>query len=575
MKIESRLAGRGRKWFDGVGKDDRVHAAIARAGGLFSLYLTAAAVQICKDNKRQTISPQDVVVALKSPTDKDFVAECAGFLERDREQRPKHAPTLKKYRGVYQGSINACLEKNGCPRAAGRGRRSRAHRAGGRRAPRRRGVWKASLVAVAVVFGVAAVGWSRQGGDDFEFQLVGFDDDFDTGLPGGAWGEKLYECKNGEPTVPKEYKKGDWGSIAGDWLVPADEVRAPGQGRPRMNQEMMYTSEGTNYWWNYTGNYQLDDYKGVWKNEDGDGTNTDMYALLELPVTITRKGIPWILKESYEYDKKFEKLVKKAMVAAGVLKDGGAYYYKQEASCDYTWFHTGDDAASAFAACGNIEDEFKVIKKAYHRKILVAHPDKGGDAATFREVNASFEVLRGYFDKKKVDSFAVEKDTRDFDFDAGGGLRGRRPRPEGGFKSWDFYYEASNWDVPTYRVEPARSDRSNRVWEGLPADGDAAAFEAALARMNEVTICGVSELNDADRWAFVAHCMDKSTWAKLTKRRAPPPAGAAAAAAAAPRRRRRRRAAAGAAVVAAASTSSCRGPRTPSRPTASRARPAS
>ncbi|KAH8095964.1 hypothetical protein JL720_3301 [Aureococcus anophagefferens] len=49
------------KWFDGVGKDDRVHAAIARAGGLFSLYLTAAAVQICKDNKRQTISPQDVL----------------------------------------------------------------------------------------------------------------------------------------------------------------------------------------------------------------------------------------------------------------------------------------------------------------------------------------------------------------------------------------------------------------------------------------------------------------------------------------------------------------------------------
>ena len=90
--------------------------------------------------------------------------------------------------------------------------------------PRRRGVWKASLVAVAVVFGVAAVGWSRQGGDVFEFQLVGFDDDFDTGLPGGAWGEKLYECKNGEPTVPKEYKKGDWGSIAGDWYVIAGNV---------------------------------------------------------------------------------------------------------------------------------------------------------------------------------------------------------------------------------------------------------------------------------------------------------------------------------------------------------------
>ena len=52
----------------------------------------------------------------------------------------------------------------------------------------------------------------------------------------------------------------------------------PDKGAHVMNQEMMYTSEGTNYWWNYTGNYQLDDYKGVWKNEDGDGTNTDMYS---------------------------------------------------------------------------------------------------------------------------------------------------------------------------------------------------------------------------------------------------------------------------------------------------------
>ena len=141
----------------------------------------------------------------------------------------------------------------------------------------------------------------------------------------------------------------------------------PDKGAHVMNQEMMYTSEGTNYWWNYTGNYQLDDYKGVWKNEDGDGTNTHMYSrfwssvfavgtykgekwfgwyFCGPAVTITRKGIPWILKESYEYDKKFEKLVKKAMVAAGVLKDGDVYYYKQEASCDYTWFHTGDDVES-------------------------------------------------------------------------------------------------------------------------------------------------------------------------------------------------------------------------------------
>lgn len=252
------------------------------------------------------------------------------------------------------------------------------------------------------------------------------------------------------------------------------------------------------------------------------------------------------------------------------------------------------DSSSAFVACGNIDEEWKLVKKAYYKKILVAHPDKGGDAAAFREVNVAFEVLRGYYDKKKVGSFATaaKKETR-ADFDREATAFEAAEAAEGGFKSWDFYYEAAAAEVPLYRVEPARSDRStcvkthepipkgavrvgsmnmeagaygrwnilaawrvpSRVWEGLPADGDAAAFEAALARMNEVTICGVSELNDADRAAFVAHCMDKSTWAKLTKRRAPP-----------------RRAPSSS---RAASTSSCRGPRTPSRPTASRARPAS
>ena len=87
---------------------EMVQAGMARAGGLFALYLTGAAVEICKANKRQTISPQDVVIALKTlHFDSQFVGDCASYLERDREARPKHAPTLKKYRGVYQGSINA------------------------------------------------------------------------------------------------------------------------------------------------------------------------------------------------------------------------------------------------------------------------------------------------------------------------------------------------------------------------------------------------------------------------------------------------------------------------------------
>ncbi|KAJ8612689.1 hypothetical protein CTAYLR_002134 [Chrysophaeum taylorii] len=81
--------------------------AMARMGGLFVLYVTAAAVSICKEAKRQTISSQDVVNALKSLRYEDWVDPCNAHLESDRAHRPKHAPTLKKYRGVYQGSINA------------------------------------------------------------------------------------------------------------------------------------------------------------------------------------------------------------------------------------------------------------------------------------------------------------------------------------------------------------------------------------------------------------------------------------------------------------------------------------
>lgn len=81
--------------------------AMARMGGLFVLYVTASAVAICKEAKRQTISSQDVINALKSLRLDVMVDSCSSHLEIDRANRPKHAPTLKKYRGVYQGSINA------------------------------------------------------------------------------------------------------------------------------------------------------------------------------------------------------------------------------------------------------------------------------------------------------------------------------------------------------------------------------------------------------------------------------------------------------------------------------------
>lgn len=55
---------------------------------------------------------------------------------------------------------------------------------------------------------------------------------------------------------------------------------------------------------------------------------------------------------------------------------------------------TKDAAAAVFDDCTNLEEEFKIIKKAYFKKVLECHPDKGGDEEQFRHVQTSFEVVR-------------------------------------------------------------------------------------------------------------------------------------------------------------------------------------
>ena len=90
-------------------KDPEVQAALARASGLFAMTVTYAATDVCLENKRQTIGPSDVLTALDAlGFDGDDLNSLTQFLERDKERRPKHTSgDGKKYRGVYQGSINA------------------------------------------------------------------------------------------------------------------------------------------------------------------------------------------------------------------------------------------------------------------------------------------------------------------------------------------------------------------------------------------------------------------------------------------------------------------------------------
>lgn len=43
-------------------------------------------------------------------------------------------------------------------------------------------------------------------------------------------------------------------------------------------------------------------------------------------------------------------------------------------------------AAADLEGCGTSEDEFNAVKRRYFKGVLRHHPDKGGDAAVFREL---------------------------------------------------------------------------------------------------------------------------------------------------------------------------------------------
>jgi hypothetical protein len=137
------------------------------------------------------------------------------------------------------------------------------------------------------------------------------------------------------------------------------------------------------------------------------------------------------------------------------------------------------DSPSVFENSNNSrEEEFKVLKKIYFRKVLKSHPDKGGDPVVFRKVQTSFELLRNLHNggkggawlfidclgksasaKKKTneeDGDEKEYDMTDYDVDFS-----NMPTP-----SWEYYEQAAEEAVPTYRVELAKSGRSKCKQKG-------------------------------------------------------------------------------------------------------------
>ena len=100
--------------------------------------------------------------------------------------------------------------------------------------------------------------------------------------------------------------------------------------------------------------------------------------------------------------------------------------------------------AADLQSASNLDMEFQAIKKCYHKRVLVVHPDKGGDAALFREVTACFEALKGMFTCKRISTFvgmgseptgeAFSRSWSDFD---------GAPVP-----SWEYYASAAEEEMP-------------------------------------------------------------------------------------------------------------------------------
>ena len=146
----------------------------------------------------------------------------------------------------------------------------------------------------------------------------------------------------------------------------------------------------------------------------------------------------------------------------------------------------GVPGMDVFDACSDVNEEFAKVKSFYKRRCLAVHPDKGGTAEVFREVNNAFETLRSMFEKGKIQSFKASQTTKTrkkkFPL-VSSRLCNLTPNPRlcpfqqpgkeydaswrdyeaGGFSgpSYDWYeMQAEEADYPAYRVEVAKSGRS-------------------------------------------------------------------------------------------------------------------
>mmetsp|Transcript_2524 Transcript_2524/g.5431 ORF Transcript_2524/g.5431 Transcript_2524/m.5431 type:complete len:849 (+) Transcript_2524:32-2578(+) len=225
--------------------------------------------------------------------------------------------------------------------------------------------------------------------------------------------------------------------------------------------------------------------------------------------------------------------------------------------------------ASCFISCDALHEEFAIIKKTAKDLFLATHPDKGGDPAAFRVAHAAFQVLKSLYNNHRVlngsyaNYFANDKGdgTADGGSDDLDDLYSHFATSEE-VPSYEHFEEAAREEVPGYRVELAKSGRAQcvvckrdgakepiakgdvrvgsldensgaygrwhhlRCWKvprkiftGFTDIEDADVTLRDLKSMEEVLLCGISELDSNAQSDVLQHVMEIANWVGSRKRK--------------------------------------------------------
>jgi len=120
-------------------------------------------------------------------------------------------------------------------------------------------------------------------------------------------------------------------------------------------------------------------------------------------------------------------------------------------------------AGAALSLCATASEQYALLKRSYFRLVRLAHPDRGGDAATFRRVQHAFRAVRYLYERDPAAGFTDPAVLRAaFPGEEGnGGSDGSNATAGTGAspvqQPWEYYESAASATEPPYKVEPAKS----------------------------------------------------------------------------------------------------------------------